>query len=1141
MNASDYFEDLENGLNQILDDPKFLNHSNQLAAWKLSTAFKRSYDESYLWNRALFLSSNGCQILLHGHNTRLAINSLKESAIIYENLFYISDKYDREFALMLSALCYDLAGYQANAVCLVRKITEYQFESEDDQVYTGSDNYILTHIRQVLLKNIVKAKSLIDRQLEVDLGLLLFNRAMAKWYDQVLQGTENDFLDEFDKVYRFYLNAYNIPVTQLLFLLRTRIGLYLDRSVWQNLSGVDHIKGNAVWNKYIRLLANDVYDGRGIKSVDKRLSKFEFWTSQLRAVQKGVLSTDESYVIQMPTSAGKTFIAELSILNALTKFPAQKCLYISPFRALTNEKEAELSDNLSKLGYSVSAISGNYEIDEFQDIILADTDVLIATPEKIDLLLRLNPAYFTGVSLAVVDEGHILGDISPRSSLLEFLIIRLKMQITGLKVLFISAVMPPPNADEYALWLSGKPANVVRSSLFPDSPPSEEWEPTRKLIGKFTWEGSRGQILYKNRSTQDEQTRTITPLFISAIIRKRIYANTFPDGNNKAQTSAALAYRLSLDGNTLVFCAQVRETKRVGDALLNLLDLLRDNNEATPAWFHLNRDRESYFYARKWYSADSYISRCLSHGIGIHFGDLPEAVRRSVEEDFVRGNLKVLISTNTIGQGLNFPIKNLIIHSTIMNAEEGNINNLEVRDFWNIIGRAGRAGMETEGQIVYNVKSPRDGTEYDRYTDKGNIPPANSIFFNVLAALRRRRISIATYENNIRILAEPYLLNLITEETIETDDEEVINAILNNSLFKIQCLDQNLDIEPIKKSFRGIFGNIKQAANLGQIRIYAETGLCLKSNQDIENFIEKNRELIAGILEEDAYLALLELILQMFDALSLSEMVSLKFAKIGAKFIAYLPVTILWIAGQDIDMIQAEWVNVHTDRALFNLLVAEGYYFRFPWLISAFQTLMAFKMNISREDFPEGVANLISFIKYGIDSPKACLLRSIGIKNRDVALLLAGQAGELTGRQLIRWTSNLNVADLEPLQLSRFDVQNILSVATKLTPQKFENVPDSFEFQVKGITYDAESMRISTLLEVGDALTYRRESTNSYDPFAIEILYGDSRLGYVPREYAKLIAVEIDINTVEYSIVVLTWSDRNDWDQIVVKMEKIGD
>ncbi|TGL26397.1 DEAD/DEAH box helicase, partial [Leptospira bourretii] len=91
------------------------------------------------------------------------------------------------------------------------------------------------------------------------------------------------------------------------------------------------------------------------KGINERKSIFEFWTSQIRALENGILDRDENFVVQMPTSAGKTFIAELLILKNLIENPNKKCIYIAPFRALTHEKEIELSKNLSKLGYSVSS------------------------------------------------------------------------------------------------------------------------------------------------------------------------------------------------------------------------------------------------------------------------------------------------------------------------------------------------------------------------------------------------------------------------------------------------------------------------------------------------------------------------------------------------------------------------------------------------------------------------------------------------------------------------------------------------------------------------------------------------------------------------------------------------------------------
>lgn len=170
----------------------------------------------------------------------------------------------------------------------------------------------------------------------------------------------------------------------------------------------------------------------------------------------------------MPTSTGKTFIAELAIIDYLVKYPDKKCLYIAPFRSLTYEIENNLSKELSKIGYTVSTLSGSYEVDQYQDFIINETDVLIATPEKIDLLLRLNPDFFNEVSMLVVDEGHIIGDINERSNLLEFLIMRLKKNINDLRILFISAVMPEQNAKEFSEWLSSNKNNTIFSPKYID-------------------------------------------------------------------------------------------------------------------------------------------------------------------------------------------------------------------------------------------------------------------------------------------------------------------------------------------------------------------------------------------------------------------------------------------------------------------------------------------------------------------------------------------------------------------------------------------------------------------------------------------------------------------------------------------------
>jgi superfamily II DNA/RNA helicase len=1135
MNKQEYISSIEKELDNILHEYLFNNYKKQIFARRLSADFNRTYNEGHLWNRSLYLSTHASILLLEGVNERLAIRSLKESAEIYEYLSSVSESYDKQYSIILSSICYDLAGYQANALCLISKIQDYDFNALDQPDSLQLDNYILSQVKLILHKKIPYARKTLNGFVNDDIGINLFKSSMKSWYGNVLDGSENDYCKELDQAYKYYINASNLYISHLLFLLKTRFRVYQERSTWDNLLRLDSIKNSSIWKQYIRLLSNDFYDRNEIKPIDKRISRFELWTSQLRAVQSGLLDSGNNYVIQMPTSAGKTFIAELAILNSLVTNPGKKCLYVAPFRALTNEKEGELADYISKIGYSVSALTGSYEIDEFQNLMLDETDVLIATPEKMDLLLRLNPDFFNTVSLIVVDEGQILGDISSRSSLIEFLIIRLRMKIDSLKTLFISAVMPPANADEYSIWLSGQKDRVIRSLLHSDSPLEEEWEPTRKLIGSFTWDGENGRIAYKNVETENEETKVKTGAFIPAIIKKNQYALNLPDGKTKAQTSASLAYELSKGGNCLIFCSQVKDTERVGNALLSILVRQEEVKNAIPDNYVINRERESYYFARKWFGDNSYISKCLERGIGIHYGDMPESVRMAVESDYRSGYLQVLISTNTVGQGLNLPIKYVIIHSTIITQNQ----KVSVRDFWNIIGRAGRAGKETEGQIIFVINSYTDRISYEEYSDRSNIENAYSILFNVLDWLTSKRIDADTFEKYISILSEPYILNLLVEETTETDDQNTIERIIGNSLFAVQSSVKGIEIQPIRNSFSTIFRKAKEEIPKDLMKVYGETGFNIKSNKSINDFIDLRKDDINNIVRVDDYSSLLKLILELFDGGEIEEITSQKLDKIKLKPTNFLDIALSWIAGSDIDELYRIWNNVHTDRNFLNILIADGFYYRYSWGVTSFLTIMVHKLGIPRDSLPDGIKNLPSFVKYGLNNKTACLARSMGIKNRDIAFLLANRSNNLFGKDFIKWVANLTIEDINSFSLNPYDAKNILAVALKLSPKRFMETPELFEFYIKGIPFEEIRKSTSQLVNVGDVLVYQRDESNNFDPYAIKIFKEGNELGFVPREHSKSIAVEIDINATQYKIEVKAKEQLEAYSNILVQMKKV--
>ncbi len=1137
MNKEEYILELEKDVNNLLQDYKLNNYKNQVFAWKLNAKFNRTFQEEYLWNRALFLSTNSCILLQEKRNTKTALKGFYESAEIFEYLSElpeIAEKYDKDYLLILSALCYDLSGYQANAYCITSRIDNYGLITKDSRIDLTIDNHLVEQIRLILLKKIPFARyTNHNDKLENELSFQLVKQALDKWYNYILKLQEGSYQAEIDNAYKYFLFSGNTYLSHLLFLLKTRMLLFDNRNIWNRLSNNENVRNNHYWKKYVKLLAHDYYSNNSIKDIRERKSIFEFWTSQLRAIEKGLLELDENFVVQMPTSAGKTFIAELAILKYLIKYPDKKCIYVAPYRALTNEKEIELSKYFSKLGFSVSSLSGSYEIDEFQDVILSETDLLIATPEKIDLLLRLNQNFFKDISFIVVDEGQIVGDISTRATLLEFLIIRLKIKIPDIKTLFISAVMPPQNANEYSLWLSGKENNVLRSLKFSDSNFNEEWEPTRKLISYFEWTGKQGDITFENVITEDEDTKVKQGAKLYSFLKEKEFGGKLPKKNKKVETTAALAYKFSFTGNTLVFCAQPRQTKSIYKRIKQIIELTE-----VPDWFNPNKNKISYHYSKIWYGENHYITEAIKNGIGIHFGDMPEQVRNSVESDYREGNLRVLLSSNTIGQGLNFPIKNLIFYSL----QIGRNKYIDVRDFWNIVGRAGRAGKETEGQIVFVINSYTDKNLYEKYVNKKNVENADSLIFKVLNALVEGRINDDNFYDYLSVLSETYLLDLLTEEIVGTEYEEIIEEIINNSLFKVQVDNRQLDIKPLKQGFKKIFRSFEEDdITAEQLRTYRITGFSFKSNKVIDSFIDDNFEELANAVNNDNYFNILELFLKLLSDFDIDELSDNKLDNLDIIPNDYFAIIKDWVSGETIQSLIKKWEeDIDKNVSKFHILISKGLYYLYSWGISSFLIILSYKLSMEFKDLPENIKNLPSYLKYGLDNSTSCLTRSLGVKSRQVSLFLYEKSGELKGKNFIRWLSNLTNEEIETFDISKFDKENIRNVSLKLSPTSFRTKINKFRFFIEGTYFNEDWKKISKSINIGEKLSYKRDEQNKYDPYAILILKGDKAFGYVPREYSKIIATEIDIEETKYKIIVEKVIKKTKYKKVGIRMIKIG-
>jgi len=124
---------------------------------------------------------------------------------------------------------------------------------------------------------------------------------------------------------------------------------------------------------------------------------------QAEAVEAG-LTEGESLVASVPTASGKTLIAELAMLSAIER--GGKALYIVPLRALASEKKAEF-ERWEEYGVTVGVSTGNYESSGEW---LSSRDIIVATSEKVDSLVRNNAGWIDQLSCVVADEVHLVDD-----------------------------------------------------------------------------------------------------------------------------------------------------------------------------------------------------------------------------------------------------------------------------------------------------------------------------------------------------------------------------------------------------------------------------------------------------------------------------------------------------------------------------------------------------------------------------------------------------------------------------------------------------------------------------------------------------------------------------------------------------------
>ncbi len=180
----------------------------------------------------------------------------------------------------------------------------------------------------------------------------------------------------------------------------------------------------------------------------------ELRPAQWKSIKAGLFE-DKNLLVCTPTASGKTLVGELGALNAIFH-DRGKAVYIVPLRALASEKYKQFRDDYPNL--KIALASG--DIDSTEDW-LERYDVIIVTSEKFDSLIRHKAPWLVDVKVLIVDEIHLLNDIS-RGPTLEIVLTIIKKSMPGTQIIGLSATIGNPEA--LADWLN---AELVMDSWRP--------------------------------------------------------------------------------------------------------------------------------------------------------------------------------------------------------------------------------------------------------------------------------------------------------------------------------------------------------------------------------------------------------------------------------------------------------------------------------------------------------------------------------------------------------------------------------------------------------------------------------------------------------------------------------------------------
>ncbi|KAJ1602710.1 hypothetical protein NDA14_000301 [Ustilago hordei] len=430
--------------------------------------------------------------------------------------------------------------------------------------------------------------------------------------------------------------------------------------------------------------------------------------------------TNENLLICAPTGAGKTDVAMLAVMRAISQYARNleptagsagagfdirkndfKIIYVAPMKALAAEVVRKFSKRLQYLAIKVRELTGDMQLTRQE---IAETQMIVTTPEKWDVVTRKPTGegeLATKVRLLIIDEVHLLHD--ERGSVIETIVARTLRLVESsqslIRIVGLSATLP--NYVDVADFLR---VNRWQGLFYFDS----SFRPVpleQHFLGVKGKAGSQ-----QSRANLDKAC--------------------FEKVSELVQAGHQVMVFVHARKETVITAQTLREMLRQ-EAMSDILQAAADENP-----------KKAFFKKELQSSRNREMKELFDYGFGIHHAGMLRSDRTLSERMFEAGVTRVLCCTATLAWGVNLPAYAVVIKGTdVYDSSAGKFVDLSILDVLQIFGRAGRPQYEDLGVGYILTSQDRLSHYVDAITSQH---PIESKFIGGLIDSLNAEISLGT-------------------------------------------------------------------------------------------------------------------------------------------------------------------------------------------------------------------------------------------------------------------------------------------------------------------------------------------------------------------------------------------------------------